>query len=29
MEGVLGGKELDLMGQVEWGGGGLGEAAFP
>ena len=29
MEGVLGGEELDLMGQVERGRGGLGEAAFP
>lgn len=28
VEGVLGGEELDLMGQVERGGGGLGEAAF-
>lgn len=29
MEWVLGGEELDLVGQVERGGGGLGEAAFP
>lgn len=29
MEGVLGGEELDLMGQVERGGDGLGGAAFP
>lgn len=29
MEGVLGGEELDLVGQVERAGGGLGEAAFP
>lgn len=29
VEGVLGGEELDLVGQVERGGGGLGEAAFP
>lgn len=29
MEGVLGGEELDFMGQVERGRGGLGEAAFP
>lgn len=29
MEGVLGGEELDLMGQVERAGGDLGEAAFP
>lgn len=29
MERVLGGEELDLMGQVKRSGGGLGEAAFP
>ena len=29
MEGVLGGKQLDLMGQLERGGGGPGEAASP
>lgn len=29
MEGILGGEELDLMGQVERGGGGLGKATFP
>lgn len=29
MEGILGGEELDLMGQVERSGGGPGEAAFP
>lgn len=29
MEGVLGGKQLDLMSQVERGGGGPGEAASP
>lgn len=29
VEGVLGGEELDLMGQVEWGGGGLRRVGFP